>query len=79
MVVMTDQFEGGCLWGAVRFIATGQPKWVAWCHCESCRKHSRGPVSVFVAFERAAYVSRNKSGHGRYNLGAIIHRRGLRG
>ena len=42
--------------GAVRFVATGQPKVVAWCHCESCRKHSGAPVSVFVAFERTAYT-----------------------
>jgi hypothetical protein len=53
---MSDQFEGGCLCGAVRFVATGQPESVAWCHCQSCRKHSGAPVSVFVAFKRAAYV-----------------------
>jgi len=44
------------LCGAVRFVATGQPKSVAWCHCESCRKHSGAPVSVFVAYERSAYT-----------------------
>jgi hypothetical protein len=53
---MSDQFEGSCLCGAVRFVATGQPESVAWCHCESCRKHSGAPVSVFVAFQRNAYV-----------------------
>src|ERR1700720_4500705 len=53
---MSDQFEGGCLCGAVRFVATGQPKGVAWCHCQSCRKHSGTPVSVFVAFDRTAYT-----------------------
>jgi hypothetical protein len=40
----------------VRFVATGQPKWVAWCHCQSCRKHSGAPVSVFAAFEHTAYT-----------------------
>ena len=49
---MSDQIEGGCLCGAVRFVATGQPESVAWCHCQSCRKHSGAPVSVFAA----AYV-----------------------
>jgi hypothetical protein len=53
---MSDQFEGGCICGAVRFQANGQPKWVSWCHCQSCRKHSGAPVSVFVAFERSAYT-----------------------
>jgi hypothetical protein len=47
---MTETFDGGCLCGAVRFRATGSPKWVLWCHCESCRKHSGAPASVFVAF-----------------------------
>ena len=51
----TDQFEGGCLCGAVRFMATGQPKGVYWYHCQSCRKHSGAPASVFVAFGRTCY------------------------
>ena len=37
-------------------MATGQPESVVWCHCESCRRHSGAPVSVFVAFKRGAYV-----------------------
>jgi hypothetical protein len=53
---MSDQFEGGCLYGAVRFVATGQPESVAWCHCQSCRRHSGAPVSFFVAFKRTACV-----------------------
>ena len=52
----SEQFAGGCLCGAVRFVSTGRPKWVAWCHCQSCRRHSGAPVSVFAAFERAAYT-----------------------
>jgi len=51
----TEQFEGGCLCGAVRLVASGPPKGVYWCHCQSCRKHSGAPVSVFVAFEHSAY------------------------
>jgi hypothetical protein len=52
----TDQFEGRCLCGAVRFVAIGQPKSVVWCHCESCRRHTGAPVSVFAAFDRSAYT-----------------------
>jgi len=53
---MSDRFEGGCLCGAVRFVATGTPKGVFWCHCQSCRRHSGAPVSVFVGFGLQAYT-----------------------
>ena len=51
---MSENFDGGCLCGAVRFRAVGIPKWILWCHCQSCRKHSGAPASVFVSFEHAA-------------------------
>jgi hypothetical protein len=54
--MMSDKIEGGCICGAVRFVARGEPKSVFWCHCESCRRHSGAPVSVFVGFERDAYT-----------------------
>lgn len=68
---MTGKIEGGCLCGAVRFIATGTPKGVFWCHCQSCRRHSGAPASVFVGFDRDAYtvikgdIARFKSSPGR--------------
>jgi hypothetical protein len=51
---MEDVFEGRCLCGEVRFQARGKPKWVLWCHCESCRRHSGAPASVFVSFAHEA-------------------------
>jgi len=50
---MSQSWDGGCLCGAVRFRAEGAPKWTIWCHCQSCRKHSGAPVSVFAAFDEA--------------------------
>jgi hypothetical protein len=52
----TEQLEGGCLCGAVRFVATGQPKGIYWCHCQSCRRHTGAPVVVLVVFDRGAYT-----------------------
>jgi hypothetical protein len=51
---MSETFAGRCLCGAVRFEALGQPKGVFWCHCDSSRRHSGAPVSVFVGFENEA-------------------------
>ncbi|HMR33688.1 MAG TPA: GFA family protein [Geminicoccaceae bacterium] len=63
---------GGCLCGAVRFVAEGRPYRVGLCHCLDCRKHGGAPFGAFAVFpaERvgfsgdapAAYAS---SAHGR--------------
>jgi hypothetical protein len=34
-----DAVTGGCLCGALRFVATGQPYRVGVCHCMDCRKN----------------------------------------
>lgn len=47
---VTDHL-GGCLCGAVRFRVSGPPKWMAFCHCESCRKHTGAPVSAYAGYE----------------------------
>ena len=52
----TERWEGGCLCGAVRFVATGQPKAVYWCHCQSCRRHTGAPVATFALYDLKAYT-----------------------
>lgn len=47
---MDNTHEGRCLCGAVRFQASGAPKWLLWRRCDSCRRHSGAPASVFVSF-----------------------------
>ena len=51
-----EQLEGGCLCGAVRFITTGKPKAIYWCHCQSCRRHTGAPTAVFAVFDCGAYT-----------------------
>lgn len=51
---MSQTHSGRCLCGAVTFEAKGPPKWTAYCHCASCRRHTGAPVSAYAGFERAA-------------------------
>lgn len=44
---------GRCLCGAVSFIVEGDPRWVAHCHCESCRRSAGSAVATFVGFRRS--------------------------
>lgn len=44
--------SGHCLCGQLTFEAAGDPRWVAYCHCASCRRHTGSPVTCFVNFAR---------------------------
>lgn len=37
---MTNKHQGGCLCGAVRYVATGPLRDVIFCHCAQCRKQT---------------------------------------
>lgn len=41
-------YEGQCFCGAVQLTVTGTPKATGYCHCESCRHWSAGPVNAFT-------------------------------
>lgn len=43
-------WTGGCLCGALRFEAEGEPMDVASCHCINCRKMSGSAFATFVVF-----------------------------
>ena len=45
---------GGCHCGAVRYEAKGDPLYVPYCHCASCRKTTGAPVVMFVNFDAKA-------------------------
>lgn len=41
-------YEGSCFCGAVTLTVTGDPVAMGYCHCDSCRHWSAGPVNAFT-------------------------------
>jgi len=39
--------KGSCFCGTVQFTVEGEPAAMGYCHCESCRSWSAGPVNAF--------------------------------
>jgi hypothetical protein len=42
--------EGGCLCGAIRYGAVGEPANATLCHCRTCRKAAGAPLVAWVTF-----------------------------
>ena len=51
MTNTANKSTGGCMCGAVRYEATGESLRVINCHCESCRKHTGGPVATLPVYK----------------------------
>ena len=45
-------YSGGCLCGAVRYEAQGEPLYAGHCYCEDCRKASGSGFIPFMGFAR---------------------------
>jgi hypothetical protein len=43
--------KGSCFCGAVQFTVSGEPAGMGYCHCESCRTWSAGPVNAFTLWK----------------------------
>ena len=46
--------KGECFCGAVHFEVSGQPEGMGYCHCQSCRSWSAGPVNTFTLWKADA-------------------------
>lgn len=53
--MLTPAYAGGCLCGAVRYLATGSAHSLCYCHCNSCRRAAGSPSVPWGTFERASF------------------------
>ncbi len=58
-----ERFNGGCLCGSVRIVATGQPYRVGLCHCLDCRKHHGALFHASAVFPQDAVAVTGDTGH----------------
>jgi hypothetical protein len=49
-------FHGGCLCGAIRYRAAGQPSGLTLCHCATCRRASGAPCVAWGSFAAHSFV-----------------------
>ena len=62
------QYQGACFCGAVQFTVTGAPAAMGYCHCESCRRWSAGPVNAFTLWQPdAVRITRGADTVGTYH------------
>lgn len=67
---MSDEktYQGSCFCGAVKFTVSGEPAAMGYCHCESCRHWSAGPVNAFSLWPpEAVQVTQGADNIGTYN------------
>jgi hypothetical protein len=48
---VTQSHIGKCFCGAVEIEVAGEPAGMGYCHCESCRHWSAGPVNAFTLWD----------------------------
>jgi hypothetical protein len=73
---MGKTYEGSCFCGAVQFTVSGEPDAEGYCHCESCRSWSAGPVNAFTLWQPdAVRITRGAERVGEYHKTDRSHRK----
>lgn len=69
-------YKGSCFCGAVQFTVSGEPVAMGYCHCESCRHWSAGPVNAFTLWKpEAVKFTQGADRIGTYNKTAQSYRK----
>jgi hypothetical protein len=75
-VSTANTYAGRCFCGEVQFEVSGQPAGMGYCHCESCRHWSAGPVNAFTLWKpEALKVTRGADSIGTYNKTPVSYRK----
>ena len=73
---MADTHVGTCFCGVVAIEVTGAPEEMGFCHCNSCRSYSGGPVNAFTLWRREnVKVTKGAEFLGRFNKTEFSDRR----
>jgi hypothetical protein len=63
-----SEYKGACFCGAVEFTVSGAPAAMGYCHCDSCRRWSAGPINAFTLWKpEAVTFTKGESNLGTYN------------
>jgi hypothetical protein len=69
-------YPGSCFCGVVQFTVSGEPAAMGYCHCESCRHWSAGPVNAFSLWAPDAVKVTHGAEHiGTFNKTPISYRK----
>ena len=69
-------YKGGCFCGAVQFTVSGEPAAMGYCHCESCRRWSAGPVNAFTLWKpETVQITQGTDNIATYNKTARSYRK----
>ena len=61
-------YSGSCFCGAVQFTVSGEPVAMGYCHCDTCRHWSAGPVNAFTLWKpEAIRITQGEENIGTYN------------
>ena len=58
---MSATYTGSCFCGRVQIEVNGSPEAMGYCHCESCRHWSAGPINAFTLWRPEAVTIKQGS------------------
>ena len=71
-----NSYCGSCYCGAVQFTVSGEPVAMGYCHCDSCRHWSAGPVNAFTLWKSdAVRITQGAENIGTYNKNPRSYRK----